>query len=1739
MTKSSLRQLVKEEHQLQSAFCAVRVKIDVLLDETGEDYESAGDEEGAGSVKSIPPRTDSARTYKDFENSYFRLKSALSAKRPRTQLGVVERQPAVVGVQPSRLKYPELKLPSFSGKLQNWINFRDNFRSLIHDNAELSPIDKFNYLRASLRDDALLQINQVQVSAASYPSAWGILEAKYENHKLIAHEHLKALFSVPSMKSESFEALNVVLTTFKVNLQQLEKLGENTNNWSTILAFMLSQKLDTATLRQWETHHGSKDIPRYDALLDFLDKHCAILQSTSTRSGFEQKRPFKSSAVHTLVSSATSSCQICNGGQHSVEQCRRFSKMRVVDRKLAIRRLGLCLNCLSSGHFVADCSRRTCSKCGQRHHYLLHPYSPPTSTPQNPTPNTPNRPQAANANTNAQTQSRPQSQGHQSQLNSQGQSRMNNTQTNPQTPPVQNTSPPHTRQSPPTNTPTTSHHTATSHNTRSQRTTTLLSTALVKLADRFGNTVIARALLDNSSQICMITENLSQRLNFKRFHENLPVNGVGGVSSVSKQSVLARILSRCSSFETEEVKFYVLPRITLNLPQQSFDISTWKLPSDICFADPGFHESSAVDAILGVSVFYDLLMGEQKRLSESGPILCNTKLGWIVAGEIPETPVTTLSAVTASVSTEEIHEQLSRFWELESCRTKSCLSIEESTCESIFEQTTTRGPDGKFRVVLPKKEYALKQLGESKAIATKRFMGLERRLNANPEMKALYTEFIHEYLLMGHMRKVRDDEEEPKHSYYLPHHAVLKPDSTTTKLRSDLLSILIRFRLQQYAIVADVEKMYRMINVVEEDQPLQRILWRESVDEPLRTYQLTTVTYGTSAAPYLATRSLKRCAEEGEQTNPPAAKVIKKDFYVDDMLTGAKSVKEGIRLCKDVLPTNICAPAILKSIPSHLRDERELLDIDATATVNTLGLTWEPATDLYWFKTPRWSPKLPVTQRIVLSDSARLFDPYGLVGPVIVQAKIFLQELWKRKYSWDEPLSADLQSQWLEFRTNLDRIDAVSVPRWIAFSDNVISCELHGFCDASEKAYGAAIYLRCVAQDGKVTVRLVMAKSKVAPLEDLSKKKKRQSIPRLELSSALLLAHLYETVAESIQIPAKTFFWTDSTIVKCWLSSHPSRWQAFVSNRVSEIQHITREGVWNHVPGVENPADVISRGVTPLQLAECSIWWNGPTWLQEDPSAWPKMSSSPEQQYDSVTLEEKPLVTAALQMLPPSEIFIRYSSLLKLVRSTAWILRFANNCRTRNRACRRSEVLNAKEHEEALIALVKLAQSECFPVELADLAAKEQVKPSSRLHTKDPCLRDGLIRVGGRLRHAPVSFSRKHPIVLDSNHPLTKLIIVDYHHRLLHGGAQLMLSCMKERFWPLSGRNLARKVVHECVTCFRARPRAHEQLMGDLPMERVTPAPVFLRVGVDYCGPFNVRQASRKAAPIKCYLCVFVCLVVKAVHIEMVADLTTEAFMAALRRFVSRRGKPEVIFCDSATNFVGARREISELHRLFRAEQFQNAVVTEAASNSIEFKFIPAKSPNFGGLWEAAVKSLKGHMRSVIGNTVLRPDELLTVVTQIEACLNSRPITPISNDHRDLEALTPGHFLVQRPLTAIPEPSLEDIPDNRLSRWCLVQRYSQILWKRWSTDYLSDLHNRNKWTRRRDNLHIGTMVLLKEDKLPPLQWQLVRITEIHPGADGIIRVVTVRTQQGTFRRGIQKICILPIQDNQQQVEEAQ
>lgn len=1607
-------------------YCSVRMQIDSLEEENDNvATERKMDEKELEEQRrnnAAARQTENDEKFKEFQDEYINLKKILGTFEttpPRINQGNTS------SLSTSRVKLPELKLPSFSGKFQEWVSFRDTFTSLIHANDTLSCIDKFNYLRTSLSGDALQEVNAIDVTAANYEIAWNALERRFNNKKLIVKTHLDALDAIEPIRTEGYEALSRLINEFEKHMQMLEKAGENTRGWSTPMGHKLCSKLDKHTLREWESHFSSKEVPKYEEVIAFLKDHCLVLQSVASVQGRNQEvNSIRRTGLNHTVSLANT-CPFCQELLHSPFKCHSFQQMTVAERMEATRNKDLCLNCLNPDHIAKFCTRSSCRYCGLRHHSMLH---------------------YGSMNQRGLSAESPQSNPYAQAIEPRLQSFQSNNRNNQNSPTyarsfIRNSSQPSVRTpdirpqsanfSFQSDTPSASH-TSTNLSAKSDTTyTILLSTALVKISDHFGGTILARALLDSGSQLCFMTESLSQRLKFRRFRETLPIKGIGAESVVhSTQAVLATMSSRITNFSAE-LKFHVLPKITADMPRKNIDCSNWKLLDKVILADPAFNEPSPIDIIVGAEIFFDLLRHDQMKLSPNGPTLQNTELGWIASGQVPEEPTIYTTLAAHSFSTEQVHHLLTKFWELESCHRTNKFSIEETICEEIFEKTTTRNINGRFSVTLPKRNCVLQQLGNSKETAIKRFLALEKRLDANHDLKSLYVEVIREYKRMNHMREVFENESDPSISYFLPHHAVMKLDSTTTKLRvvfdascksssgislndalmvgptvqEDLFSIMLRFRLHRYAFTADIEKMYRMIDVDPQDRPLQRIIWREANYQPLKIFELSTVTFGTSSAPYLATKCLQKLAHDSDIMYPAASKCLKTDFFVDDLLSGSEEIAIGQSLCADMCQLlssagfnlrkwNSNCPKILELIPNELHDDGKIVDLNSsTHTVKTLGLIWETHTDNFKFKIPSWHQSKLITKRTVLSDAARLFDPLGLIGPVVVQAKIFLQTLWMIKVAWDEPLSEELQANWLEFRSSLSGLNNVPVPRWIAYSNDVISIDLHGFGDASERAYGACLYLRCTTYEGNVSVRLLTAKSRVTPIHDDTRKRKKQTVPRLELSAALLLSHLYQTVMESLKISANAYFWTDSTIVKCWLSSHPSRWDSFVGHRVSEIQHITRTGKWHHISGVENPADLISRGLSPYQLMDNRLWWNGPEWLSGESHSWPQKDTTNLDELDLTLLEEHK-VSCTVQVIDTNEIFTLKSMFTSLVKLVAWIRRFSYNCKISNRSSRRREdFLTYAEQNEAILMLVRLAQTETFPSELDALSVGKEVKPTSRLKSLAPRIINGVICIGGRLEKAQISQKRKHPMILDCHHPFSKLIAVFYHLKLLHAGQQLTVSGIRERFWILSVRRLVRTVIHECVTCFRCKPKAHEQLMADLPSERVIPAPPFLKIGIDYCGPFNIQYPNRRTTPVKCWVAIFICLATKAVHVEMVTNLTAEAFIAALKRFTARRGRPITIMCDNGTCFVGAQKELQELYNLFKNQQFQRTTLRQANNDGIDFKFIPANSPNFGGLWEAAVKSLKGHMRKVIGLQILFPDEFNTIIIQIEACLNSRPLT--------------------------------------------------------------------------------------------------------------------------------------------------
>nr|XP_049699548.1 uncharacterized protein LOC126055245 isoform X2 [Helicoverpa armigera] len=690
------------------------------------------------------------------------------------------------------------------------------------------------------------------------------------------------------------------------------------------------------------------------------------------------------------------------------------------------------------------------------------------------------------------------------------------------------------------------------------------------------------------------------------------------------------------------------------------------------------------------------------------------------------------------------------------------------------------------------------------------------------------------------------------------------------------------------------------------------------------------------------------------------------------------------------------------------------------------------------------------------------------------------------------------------------------IPRWIT-CELSSSVQLHVFTDASERAYGACLYVRSVSLSGEVHVHLLTAKSKVAPV-------KSTTIPRLELCAALLGSRLYMKVRQSLTLHIDdVYFWCDSTIVLGWLSASPTQLKTFVRHRVSEIQETAEGRTWRYVPSQENPADLASRGLRADRLLTSALWWSGPQFLLNDSSAWPQF---PESHHTIQNLPET--VTSSFHINTSnhndniiSKLFTTCSDFNKIQRFTAYLLKFINFKIKKQTIC--PGPLTSKELNSALHIILRICQQESFPEEYELLSAGKDLPAKNKLLSLSPFFDKScnLIRVGGRLSNSFYDFNIKHPILIASKHIICKLLFDMYHLRLLHPGPQLLLTTIRHHYYPIGGKSLAKRVTHQCVKCCKIKASTVQPIMGNLPEQRLHLEFPFLDSGVDYAGPIMIAdRKGRGCRLIKCFICVFVCLATRAVHLELVSDLTKEAFLAAMNRFIARRGKPRNIFSDNGTTFVGAFNELASL--------LSQDLGLSVIDPGINFSFIPAYTPHFGGLWESAVKSTKHHLRRILGLTNLTFEEMATCLIQVEAILNSRPLTPLSDDLSDLIPLTPAHFLIGRSLILLPHPQVQNANVNNLQRFRRIECLKQHFWSRFSHEYILWLQQRTKWLRSSGELTEGTLVVIKDKSSPPLLWLLGRIVKVLPGRDGIARVADIRTRKGVIRRAFNTICPLPV-----------
>lgn len=453
-------------------------------------------------------------------------------------------------------------------------------------------------------------------------------------------------------------------------------------------------------------------------------------------------------------------------------------------------------------------------------------------------------------------------------------------------------------------------------------------------------------------------------------------------------------------------------------------------------------------------MFFDLLAPGVLRLGPELPTLQNTHLGWIIAGPIPSQNSCSLFSVNLFSHVQTVEELIPKFWQMEEVAIKKYLSPEDKLCEQIFCNSVKRVENGAFQVDLPlRNENDYKKLGNSYTSAERRFFSLERKFSKDHDLFKQYKQFIDEYVELGHANYVDLNESNLKNGirHFLPHHCVLRENSTSTKLRvvfdascktstnislndimlkgctvqPELFDILCRFRTFKYVVTADIKKMYRQVRINPEQYFFQNILWRDNSEEKLKCLQLETVTYGTNSAPFLATRCLVYLAQESNITFPLASNAILTQCYVDDILAGANSIEEGIELVHELTKMlglanfhlhKWCSNNI--SILKNISDNKMQFDVNINnenSFNKVLGISWNPYSDEFKIFIPSFPIDNIRTKRQVLSCIAQMFDPLGLIGPIVVIAKILMQAIWCSKINWDDQLPPHLQTKWDDF----------------------------------------------------------------------------------------------------------------------------------------------------------------------------------------------------------------------------------------------------------------------------------------------------------------------------------------------------------------------------------------------------------------------------------------------------------------------------------------------------------------------------------------------------------------------------------------------------------------------------------------------------------------------------------------------------------------------------------------------------
>ena len=1293
-----------------------------------------------------------------------------------------------------------------------------------------------------------------------------------------------------------------------------------------------------------------------------------------------------------------------------------------------------------------------------------------------------------------------------------------------------------------------------------------------------GKRMKINALLDDGcTTSALVSERVSAELGLVGPTTWNTTEGVGG--KVTRFRTILTIIEVCS---LESPFWRKLPAQVMRRPAGTYKAVDWRpflsrfhhLAGVEVLPPEGTGE---IDLLLG-SKCAELLSSRAELVGgEDAPVARKTALGWTItgptkgaSGEVPAREAVPLESGLFGAQTANEGNSVT----LVPLPRKGGFRLQPSDKQlaHLVQRMLEVEDPGEAEVLSPKEEYIIKTLRQSLEkvegkyqvsctwgpgalrpplnlqLARGRLRNLEKgKVFRDKKMREAYGAVFRDWEDKEIVRRVALDSSQVKH--VLPHFPIIKESESTPvrpvmgcdvalnkfllpgpNLLNEVVGVLLRFRSGRITVAGDIKQMFLNIRLTPADRPYHCFLWNETPGAPEPViYQFQRHVFGNAGSPCVAVFVLKEHAKQSQKSAPAAVDTLLHSTLIDDVLDSVETEEEAIKLLQDVrriiqqagmqlakIHTN--SARVRGSVPAELL-AAGVLDLSAAGLapalhgLKTLGLAYRPERDEFYFTMPS-PPSQQWSKREVLKLFPRLFDPLGLLLPFSIRARMYFSALARKKITWDEKLPHS--SYWEDWLADLRLLTHFQVPRSVQATCPG-QAELHIFADASQEAYAAVSYLVVHSPKGAST-NIVFAKAHVAPSKPLS-------IPRMELLAAQLavkvrrtsLAHLKGNIA-------RIHHWTDSLTVLFWLNDDSQRFQAFVYNKLHKIRAATSLTEWSWVPTDQNPADWATRGKTPLQLQENPLWKEGPKFLTAPKAEWPKTPALI--RTSDVLKEMKKVEQVFLQQehLPPPQPllpFSRFSSWTRALSLLVKVLRW----RDRARSSLQLPPLGLPARRAELLVW-KAAQADMVQAMLAEPSSTKWRKQYGLTHLEPFLDEEGLLRGRGRLSQAKaLPRDAREPIVLPFHHPATTLLIRHLHTvELQHaGGVSYTLNRLVARYWLPKARRKVFQVLTGCVPCRKRLARPLSQPPGDLPtlrfpQTRGQEAP-FAVTAVDCAGPFKVKRGRSYE---NYYMLLLTCCHIRAVRLEVLSDLSTDAFLLALTRAGSHGVNPHTILSDNGGNFDGANRLLRALWAALPQAEL------EARRPLIRWRFNPPYASHYGGVFERLIGAAKAALYHALPNHLtISLEQLQTAFAVVENILNTRPLAYVSSHPADLQPLTPNHFLAGSGSRCWLSFAEETAGSTLAKKWTAVHRLTAVFWQRFYKEIVPFMlqSTAKRTAAAQSTLKEGDVVMFL---LPTgeKRWPLGRIQRIFPGPDGRVRTVEIAAGGSLFRRDIRQVSLL-------------